>query len=93
MPLFLVARFLQGSGVALAQQQIFAILSDTFPANRGLVVGSATSMLALGYFIGPPLGGVMYALSGFRLPFLALGGVTAARGGTRSRSRAVCRRR
>ena len=95
MPLFIVARFLQGGGVALAQQSMFAILSDAFPANRGLVVGSATSMcgqplshhtqhrrrhplglssrpahgaptctacprrLALGYFVGPPVGGML----------------------------------
>ena len=72
-PLFATARAFQGSGVALAQQSILATLSDTFPDSRGLVMGSAGSMLALGYFVGPPLGGVLYSASGFRLPFLVNG--------------------
>ena len=70
--LFVVVRVVQGSGVALSQLCIFAILCDRFPDNRGLVIGAATSMLALGYFIGPPLGGFLYAASGFRMPFLVL---------------------
>ena len=31
---------------------------DAFPAQRGLVVGSATAMIALGWTIGPPIGGL-----------------------------------
>ena len=63
---------LQGAGVALARLSIFAVLSDAFPENRGLIIGSAVSMIALGFMIGPPIGGGLYALSGFRLPFLFL---------------------
>ncbi|KAL1512386.1 hypothetical protein AB1Y20_005644 [Prymnesium parvum] len=71
--LFLICRGFQGGGVGLAQFAIFAELSDTFPKHRGLVVGSATTMTALGYFVGPPVGGALYSLSGFRLPFLVTG--------------------
>ena len=53
--LFTAPRFIQGFGAALAQLSITAILSDTFADNRGLIVGTASSMEALGYFIGPPL--------------------------------------
>ena len=74
---FTAARCLQGGGVALAQMSIIAILSDAFPDNRGLVVGSSSSCLALGYFVGPPLGGTLFAMSGFRLPFLALSALLA----------------
>jgi len=77
-PLLIAARALQGSGVALAQQSIFAILGDTFPQSRGLVMGAAGAMLALGYFVGPPVGGALYGLSGFALPFLVNGLLVAA---------------
>lgn len=70
--LFTVARLAQGSGVALSQLSIFAVLSDEFPANRGLVVGSATSMIALGYFVGAPVGGALFTVFGFRTPFISL---------------------
>lgn len=63
---------LQGAGVGLVQFAIFAILSDAFPKKRGLLIGSATTMIALGYFVGPPIGGGLFMLSGFRLPFLTL---------------------
>lgn len=70
--LFTAGRALQGAGVALARLSIFAVLSDAFPENRGLIIGSAVSMIALGFMIGPPVGGGLYALSGFRLPFVFL---------------------
>ena len=76
--LFIITRFLQGCGVSLAQVAIFAILSDAFPTRRGLVVGTATSMIAAGYFVGPPLGGFLYSIGSFRLPFFALGLLLAA---------------
>lgn len=75
--LFIVPRFLQGCGSGLVQLSIIAILSDTFTQNRGLIVGTAGSMEALGYFIGPPIGGWLYAASGFRTPFLALATLVA----------------
>ena len=70
--LFTGGRALQGAGVALARLSIFAVLSDAFPDNRGLIIGSAVSMIALGFMIGPPVGGGLYALAGFRLPFVFL---------------------
>ena len=70
--LFTAARGLQGGGVALARLSMFASLSDDFPENRGLVLGSATSMIALGYMLGPPVGGLLFTLSGFRMPFMFL---------------------
>jgi MFS family permease len=71
--LLIVSRLLLGCGVALAQQSIYAILSDSFPESRGLVVGSANSMVAIGYMVGPAVGGALFTLGGFRLPFLVVG--------------------
>ena len=69
------ARILQGIGLSCSQLAIFAMLSDSFPAHRGLVSGSAISALGLGWAIGPPIGGVLYVIGGFRLPFVVMGAV------------------
>ena len=76
--LFTLPRFVQGCGAALTQLSVVAILSDAFPSHRGLMVGTATSMEALGYFVGPPIGGLLYSASGFRLPFVSLACVVGA---------------
>ena len=66
-------RVLQGVGMSCAQVATFAILSDAFPENRGLVTGSAIGCLGLGWSIGPPVGGLLYVAGGFRLPFVGVG--------------------
>ena len=75
--LFSSMRFVQGCGSALTSLSIVAILSDTFRERRGLMVGLSGAMEAAGYFVGPPIGGWLYALSGFQLPFLSLAGLVA----------------
>lgn len=36
------------------------------------MIGSASTMTALGYFVGPPIGGSLYTISGFSMPFIVL---------------------
>jgi MFS family permease len=69
------ARILQGIGLSCSQLATFAMLSDSFPAHRGLVSGSAISAIGLGWAIGPPIGGVLYVIGGFRLPFVVMGAI------------------
>ena len=40
-------------------------------------MGSAGSMLALGYFVGPPVGGALFSVAGFSAPFLINGALVA----------------
>ena len=70
MALFALARMIQGSGAALASVCMDAILADAFPDNRGFVLSLAGSCGGLAWAIGPPLGGKLFVVGGFRLPFL-----------------------
>jgi MFS family permease len=72
------ARVLQGVGLSCSQLATFAMLSDSFPAHRSLVSGSAISAIGLGWAIGPPIGGVLYVIGGFRLPFVVMGAIPLA---------------
>ena len=71
--LFSLARMVQGTGAALASVCMDAILADAFPNNRGFVLSLAGSCGGLAWAIGPPLGGKLFVLGGFRLPFLCAG--------------------
>lgn len=51
----------------------YAILSDMYPDTLGLIIGIQEAVTGLGYMVGPMLGAGLFALGGFRLPFLALG--------------------
>lgn len=66
-------RILQGGGAAMATTCIFAILTDTFPHHKGTVIGVANACDGAGWAIGPPIGGFLYVLGGFRLPFFVVG--------------------
>jgi MFS family permease len=71
--LLALARMVQGTGAALASVCMDAILADAFPKNRGFVLSLAGSCGGLAWAIGPPLGGKLFVLGGFRLPFLCAG--------------------
>ena len=73
MLVFTALRLLQGAGAALVMTCIFADLSDTFPTRKGAVLGMANGCDGLGWALGPPLGGLLFVLGGFRLPFVVLG--------------------
>ena len=39
-------------------------------------MGTASAMIALGWTVGPPVGGWLYTIAGYRLPFLLLASLT-----------------
>jgi len=71
LPLLVVARGAQGVGAALMLPLTIALVGETVPAARsGAAMGLLGSMSAIGTTLGPSLGGVLIALSGWRMIFL-----------------------
>ncbi|GFT97923.1 MFS-type transporter SLC18B1 [Nephila pilipes] len=50
------------------------ILIDQFPDDIGTVFGFTETCIGIGMSIGPAIGGALYAVGGFGLPFFILGG-------------------
>jgi MFS family permease len=71
--LFVACRMVMGVGGALVQTVTMSTLADTFPRSRARVLSLANSAGSLAWTVGPPVGGVLYAAGGFRLPFLVAG--------------------
>ncbi len=66
----LEARVLQGLGGAIIQANVMAIVALTFPQDRrGRGLGLIAAVVAVGNLLGPPLGGVLTALFGWRSIF------------------------
>ncbi len=70
LPALLAARVLQGLGGAIIQANVMAIVALTFPQDqRGRVLGLIGAVVAAGNLLGPPLGGILTALFGWRSIF------------------------
>ncbi|HVH38509.1 MAG TPA: MFS transporter [Gemmatimonadaceae bacterium] len=69
--LLLAARAAQGLGAAIMMALTIALVSETVPkARTGSAMGLLGTMSALGTTLGPSLGGVLIAGSGWRMIFL-----------------------
>ena len=69
--LLIAARSLQGLAAAITWTSGLAILADLYPSEeRGKAMGLALSGQAAGILLGPTIGGWMYQLGGYKLPFL-----------------------
>ena len=70
LPALLAARVLQGLGGAIIQANVMAIVALTFPQERrGRGLGLIGAVVAAGNLLGPPLGGILTALFGWRSIF------------------------
>ena len=64
-------RALQGLGATMMQALGTAIITEVFPASeRGRALGIIGSIVAIGIAIGPPTGGLLIGLIGWRAIFL-----------------------
>ncbi|MHC1788798.1 MFS transporter [Solidesulfovibrio sp.] len=64
-------RALQGIGAAMSQSLGMAIVTQIAPAaGRGRALGFIGGTVAMGLMVGPPLGGVLIGLAGWRSLFL-----------------------
>jgi EmrB/QacA subfamily drug resistance transporter len=64
-------RALQGLGATMTQALGMAIITEVFPAKeRGRALGLVGTIVSVGIAIGPPLGGLLIGLTGWRSIFL-----------------------
>lgn len=71
LPLLFAARAAQGVSGAVTWTAGLALIAQLYaPDERQKVFASIFTVTGLGTLIGPPLGGALYTLGGFRVPFL-----------------------
>ncbi|XP_067667013.1 MFS-type transporter SLC18B1-like [Haliotis asinina] len=73
-------RMTQATGVASLISASFMIASQNYPENIGTIYGILETAVGLGFMAGPAMGGGLYQLGGYGLPFWVLGGCTFACG-------------
>eukprot|EP00117_Sycon_ciliatum_P004709 scpid67482/ scgid8962/ MFS-type transporter SLC18B1; Solute carrier family 18 member B1 len=71
----LIIRLVQGISTAANFVSSFSLLVGAFPESNGLVNGVLRCANGVGYAMGPAIGGVLYDVDGFALPFYVLSGV------------------
>ncbi|XP_054718055.1 MFS-type transporter SLC18B1-like [Uloborus diversus] len=69
-----VVRSFEALGAAAFCTASCTILIDQFPDDIGTVFGFTETCIGVGMSIGPAIGGALYAVGGFGLPFFTLGG-------------------
>jgi len=69
---FLV-RIVCGLGAATTSTSCFTLLTMTFKENLSPAMGIMETFGGFGMMAGPPIGGFLYSIGGFKLPFLAVG--------------------
>ena len=73
-------RIVQGFGVSAYYISCFTMSAILFTDNYGLVVGLLETAIALGFLLGPTIGGALFSLGGYVTPFIVLGCILAAFG-------------
>ncbi|GIY66998.1 MFS-type transporter SLC18B1 [Caerostris darwini] len=69
-----IVRSFEALGAAAFCTASCTILIDQFPDDIGTIFGFTETCIGIGMSIGPAIGGALYAVGGFGLPFFALGG-------------------
>ncbi|XP_048518397.1 MFS-type transporter SLC18B1 isoform X2 [Dendroctonus ponderosae] len=71
--LCLIVRGFEALGSSAFSTASYVFVVNTFPENIGSVIGILETFVGLGMSTGPVLGGFLYSLGGFSLPFFVLG--------------------
>lgn len=71
----ILCRLMDANGTAMMTTAIFAIAAHEFPNQMSLVLGILETCVGVGYMAGPLLGGSLYEVGGFKLPFIVVGSV------------------
>ncbi|KAI8508592.1 hypothetical protein Bbelb_136910 [Branchiostoma belcheri] len=75
-----VTRTLEAFGVSAYITAGVAILTHAFPNNVAKVMGALEGFNGIGLMSGPALGGLLYDIGGYKMPFLLVGGVMLCSG-------------
>lgn len=79
--LLIIARTLQGISAAATWTAGLALLADVFPASaRQQVIGIALTGSFVGMLVSPAIGGYLYEIGGYMLPFLVAAAIVAIDG-------------
>ncbi|XP_071943949.1 MFS-type transporter SLC18B1-like [Antedon mediterranea] len=70
-----VTRSLEALGTAAVVTAGLSLIANKFPDAIGQVMGTVEVFVGVGLMIGPFIGGVLYEIGGYTLPFAVLGGV------------------
>ncbi|XP_038061656.1 MFS-type transporter SLC18B1-like isoform X7 [Patiria miniata] len=68
-------RILEGLGSAAALTSSSAIVASVCPDDVGKAVSLVETTVGFSFAIGPAVGGLLYHVAGFRIPFFVLGGL------------------
>ncbi|XP_048452480.1 MFS-type transporter SLC18B1 isoform X9 [Rhincodon typus] len=68
-----VVRSMDAIGFSGCVTASFSILAATFPNNIATIMGLLEIFAGLGLVMGPPIGGFLYQMFGYEVPFIAVG--------------------
>uniref|UniRef100_A0A0P4WD93 Major facilitator superfamily (MFS) profile domain-containing protein n=1 Tax=Scylla olivacea TaxID=85551 RepID=A0A0P4WD93_SCYOL len=68
-------RIVEAMGNAAFITSAFSIIAKEFPKNVGSAFATMETFFGVGLIVGPTVGGALYELGGYTLPFAAMGGV------------------
>jgi MFS transporter, DHA1 family, solute carrier family 18 (vesicular amine transporter), member 1/2 len=81
LPALFVARAAQGAASTITWTAGLAIVAQVFTAEeRPKIFARAFTVTGLATLVGPPLGGALYSVGGFMLPFLVAAGLVVLDG-------------
>ncbi|XP_033727248.1 MFS-type transporter SLC18B1-like [Pecten maximus] len=69
-----ILRFVQALGCCANQTASYSLCAQEFRETVGTIFGMGEVFVGLGFMCGPAIGGVLYGLGGFLLPFAVIGG-------------------
>ena len=70
---FCYSRAVEGVGSSIAMSSFTVIFIDLYPNKVGTINSWSQTALGVGYSIGPAIGGFLYDIGGFHLPFTVIG--------------------
>ncbi|CAG9575981.1 unnamed protein product [Danaus chrysippus] len=68
-----IVRGMEALGASAYSTASYVFVVNAFPDNIGSVLGILETFVGLGMSVGPAIGGLLYSIGGFGLPFYSLG--------------------